>query len=458
MFLQRIRAMKISRIIQLFLFVFLIIPFRTLAQGGQAADTTPYLTLPQCIGYALQHQPGLNQALLNVAITRATNAISLSGWYPQVNVNGNLTHYLQLPTSFITNTANPGGPPIQTQTGVANTAIPALSATQALFNPSLIYVSRSAPLYVKQAEQITDSTRIYLVAAVSKSFYSLLLTLEQINVLKEDTVRLGRSLNDAYHQFEGGIVDETDYKQAAITLNNSKALLRQATENIRPLYASLKQLMGYKVDQQFNVSFDTASMMQETAFDTTQLLQPEKRIEYQQIKTAKSLQQETINYYRHAYLPSLNAFYTYNAEFENSHYKDLYHTVYPNSYIGLSISIPVFTGFARVKNVQRAKLQEQVINWRETDLQLQINSEYTSALASYKGNLYNLQVLQENVAMARRVYFVVDLQYKQGIVAYLNVITAESNLITSEINYINALFQVLSSKIDLQKAMGVITY
>jgi len=60
--------------------------------------------------------------------------------------------------------------------------------------------------------------------------------------------------------------------------------------------------------------------------------------------------------------------------------------------------------------------------------------------------------------MAKRTYFVVTLQYKQGIVAYLNVITAESNLISSEISYLNALFQVLSNKIDLEKAMGNISY
>jgi len=60
--------------------------------------------------------------------------------------------------------------------------------------------------------------------------------------------------------------------------------------------------------------------------------------------------------------------------------------------------------------------------------------------------------------MAQRVYYVVELQYKQGIVAYLNVITAQSNLIASETSYINALFQTLSSKIDLEKSMGDIRY
>ena len=103
-------------------------------------------------------------------------------------------------------------------------------------------------------------------------------------------------------------------------------------------------------------------------------------------------------------------------------------------------------------------MEQKIIDWNTVDLKSQIYKEYTTALGNYKGNLYNLQLLQKNVNMAKRVYFVVTLQYKQGIVPYLNVITAESNLISSEISYLNALFQVMSNKIDLQKAMGNITY
>ncbi len=64
--------------------------------------------------------------------------------------------------------------------------------------------------------------------------------------------------------------------------------------------------------------------------------------------------------------------------------------------------------------------------------------------------------MQDNVRLARKVYFIVELQYKQGVVAYLNVITAESNLIAAEIGYTNALFQLMSSKIDLERAMGIV--
>lgn len=414
-----------------------------------ARNSGEYFTLRQCIDYALVHQPALNRSQLNISITRTTNAISLSQQLPQVNASGNLSHYFQLPNSNVSS---------NNRQTVTNSFIPTVTVSQYIFNPGLLYAARSAPLYVKQAQQITDSTKIYLVTSVSKAFYNVLLTLEQINVFKEDTARLGKNLRDAYYQYKGGIVDETDYEEASIALNNSEAQLNQAKENVVPQYAVLKQLMGFLPENQFNVSFDTTEMTQGINIDTTQQLQYEKRIEYQQIKNIKDLQSEQIRYYKYAYLPTISAFYDNYLYFQNGKFSNLLKSAYPSSLIGLSLSVPIFTGFSRLHYLQRAKLQQQVYNWDVTDLKSQIYTEYTSALANYKSNLYNLRSLQKNVALAKRVYFVVTLQYKQGIVAYLNVITAESNLITSEINYLNALFQVLSSKIDLQKAMGNISY
>jgi len=416
-------------------------------------------TIKQCIDYSLQHQPNLNRAMIGVDIAKTTNAINLAGWLPQVNAQGDLIHYIQSPSNG-SSTVNTGSTSTGTTTksSTTNTFVPGITVSQAIFTPSLLYAKRSAPLYIKQAQQVTDSTKIFLVSAVSKSFYNVLLTLEQINVLKEDTTRLGKSVRDAYHQYKGGIVDETDYEEATITLNNSMAQLRQANENVVPQYAALKQLMGYPPEKQFNVSFDTTEMAQNIHIDTLQQLQYEKRIEFQQINTNKSLQSELVNYYKWSFLPTVSAFYNYNLAFQNNQFSNLFNNSYPNSLVGLSLSIPIFTGFSRVNNVRKARLQEQQITWEQTDLKSQIYKEYTTALANYKGNYYNFQLLQKNVNMAKRVYFVVTLQYKQGIVPYLNVITAESNLISSEISYINALFQVLSNKIDLQKAMGNITY
>jgi outer membrane protein TolC len=439
----------------LFVGIFLITTLNVSAQNNiDSTGVDSALTLPQCIDYALKHQPALQQSLINEKIAKATNAINQSGLYPQINGTANLTHYFQLPTGITT----VNGVATSINTGIANTAVPSVGVTQALFNPELIYAIKTAPLYLKAAQQITDSTKIGLVADVSKSFYNLLLTLQQINVLKEDTIRLAQNVRDSYHQYVGGIVDETDYEEATITLNNSMAELKQANENIVPQYASLKQLMGYPPQKQFNIIYDSAQMMNDINLDTTEQLSYEKRIEYKQLATAKALQQQLTGYYHLAALPTVSAFYDYDYEFENSQFSKLFNNAYPYSLIGLTVSVPIFNGFYRVKNMQRSKLQENLLDWSVVNLKSEIYSEYTSALANYKSNLYNLEVLKNNVALAKRVYFVVTLQYKQGIVAYLNVITAESNLITSEIGYLNVLFQLLSSKIDLEKAMGNIPY
>lgn len=422
--------------------------------GQNATDSIPSYSLNECLNYALQNQPNLRQSLIRQDIAKATNAINKSGWYPQVGVNANVNHYLQRPTSL----SSINGVETPIKTSVINTSTPGVGVTQTIYNPSLIYATKSAPILIKQSQLVTDSVKIDVVANVSKAFYSLLLTLRQIDVLREDTARLGESLQTAYHQFVGGIVDETDYEQATVTLNTSLVQLKQAQENIYPLYQVLKQYMGFAPEQQFNVSYDTTAMMNSISIDTAKQLQFENRIEYKQLLALKDLQHQTTDYYKKSYLPTLSAFYNYNYAFQNNTLSKLYQTAYPNSLVGLTLSMPIFTGFARVQNVHRSELQEKLLDWSSVNLKSQIYSEYATALANYKSNMYNWQKMKDNVALAKRVYFVVDLQYKQGIIPYLNVITAETNLRTAELTYLNALFQVLSSKIDWQKAMGDISY
>ena len=440
-----------------YLFIF-IICFAGLVTSSFAqnkkADTIQFLNFDQCIVYALQNQPAILQSSIEIAIAKKTNSIKLSDWLPHVDLNGNYTHYNQLPTTFALNSSNPSGPLIKENPGVVNSFMPMLSVTQAIINPDVLYAAKSAHLLVQQAKQSSDSTKIGIIANVSKAFYSLLLTMEQVDVLKEDTARLAKNLRDTYHQYIGGIVDKTDYKEASISLNNSKAQLKQATESVKPQYSVLKQLMGFPPEKEFSVVFDTLQMMKEIVFDTTQQLQFEKRIDYQLLQTVKNLQLQNVNYYKYQFLPSMSAFFDYNYQYTSNPLSDDLTRPYPYSYIGATISIPLFSGMQRIENIQRAKLQGQLIDLALTNLKSRIYSEYTSALANYKSNLYELKVLEDNVAMAKDVYGVISLQYKQGVIAYLNVITAESNLISSEISYLNSLFNVLLSKVDLEKAMG----
>lgn len=92
------------------------------------------------------------------------------------------------------------------------------------------------------------------------------------------------------------------------------------------------------------------------------------------------------------------------------------------------------------------------------NLQNAINTQYVQALATYKSDLNNYYVLRDNLGLAMDVFKTIELQYRSGIKAYLDLITAETDLRTAQSNYSNALYEVLSSKLDVQKALGTVQY
>jgi outer membrane protein TolC len=152
----------------------------------------------------------------------------------------------------------------------------------------------------------------------------------------------------------------------------------------------------------------------------------------------------------------LSAFGNYNLAYQNDQFGMLYSTDYPNSFFGLTLAVPLFQGTKRIHQVRQAELQLKRMDWDFLALKKAINTEYTTAVAVYRANMNNYEVLKENMDLANDVYNIIDLQYKEGIKTYLEVIVAQSDLRTAQLNYFNALFEVLSSKIDVDKALGLI--
>ena len=293
---------------------------------------------------------------------------------------------------------------------------------------------------------------------VSKAFYDLILTAQQLKVIEQDIVRTGQSLKDAYYQYQAGIVDKTDYKRATIALNNAKAQKKSADESVIAKKTYLKELMGYPDSANIDLVYDTTEMEKEIYLDTLQTVSYDNRIEIQQLETQKKLQQYNLQYYKWSFLPDVYAFGNYNLNFLNNQFSKLYSQSYPNSYAGITISLPIFQGGKRLQQIKQAQFQIDQANNNIRSFQNQINTQYQNAITTYKSNLYNFFALKENLSLATEVYNVIQLQYRSGVKAYLDVITAESDLRTSQINYYNALYQVLSSKIDVAQSLGNINY
>jgi len=431
----------------LYLFI-LFCPFIVFGQAN--SDTSlKVVTLKQCVEFALKNQPAVRQASIDEAINERDIKISLAAWLPQLNGSGSYNYYFK-------------GSPIIPATGtnignIDNVSAIGLQASQVIYNNDVLQAAKAAKYSRLYYKQNTTSSQINVVADVSKAFFDVLLSQKQLDILNEDIVRLQRSLKDAKSQYTAGVVDKTDYKQATIALNNSLASRKQTEEAIKSKEAYLKQIMGLGAASQLTLSYDSARFETEAVADTNQTLDYNNRIEYQLLQTQKSLQNVNINYYKWGFLPSLSANGVYNLNYFSDSFSSLYNRSYPNSYIGLSLSLPIFQGTKRLQNLSKARLQADRTDLDITNARNTISTEYVQALASYKSNYTNLQFLKENVSLAKDVYHVVSLQYREGIKIYLDVIVAQSDLRTAELNYYNSLFQVLSSKIDLQKALGTLS-
>jgi outer membrane protein len=402
------------------------------------------------VQYALKHYPLVQQALLDEQITDRQIKGKLADWYPQIGVVGTYQNDFQLPQIAFAGSA--------VASGTYNNSAVAASLSQTLFNRDVLLAAQTKKDVMTNIKQTTVSDKIDVTVNVSKAWYNVLLTEKQIEVLDDDIARLERNLKDTYSQYQGGLVDKTDYKRAMISLNNSKAERKNDQETLKANYALLKQLMGYTAPDSLHLSYDSAEMESEVSMDTMVNVDFNQRIEYQQLMTQKRLQQADVKYERWAYIPTVTAGAGYSLNYFNPRFSNLYSNNYPQSYAGLNVSIPIFQGTKRVQNIRIAELQLTRLDWDIINLQTTITTQYAQALANYKAYLNNYYVERDNLGLARDVFNTIELQYRSGIKAYLDLITSETDLRTAQVNYSNALYQVLSSKLDVEKALGTIKY
>ena len=430
--------------------ILLLTPFLINAQTNTADTLVKEVTLKVAIDYAIKHQPKIQQSLLDEQITGSNIKSKLADWYPQVNFNYSLQHNFLLPSSVIAGNT--------IKLGVNNTSAGQFTVSQTIFNKDVLLARRTKDNVLLQTKQTTSGNKIDLAANVSKAFYDLLATAQQIKVAAENIIRTERSLQDATNQYKAGVADKIDYKRATISLNNIKASKRSNEALLQAKTAYLKSLMGYPDSAALQIIYDSAAMENEVVIDTTLHPDYKSRIEYQLLETQQKLLQSNVLYNKWSYLPSVAANGAYNLNFQNNNFGKLYGTNYPNSFAALTMALPIFQGGKRKANLQTATLQLKRNEEDITYLKNAVNAQYAQALAAYKSNLENYLALKDNVAIAKEVYDVVQLQYRSGIKTYLEVITAETDLRSSQINYFNALYQVLSAKVDVQKALGQINY
>jgi outer membrane protein TolC len=429
-----------------------LLPKKSTAQTGNNDKQLSNATLQEVIDYALNNRPGVKQSLIDEEIGERDIKSALSGWFPQISANANYNNNLKQQVNALTT----NGETNYITFGTKQTSAVTLQADQQFLNAGLIQASKASKYYRQQYKQSTENTKINTVVDVSKAYFDILTSGEQLNIINENIARLEKQLKDASAQYEQGLVDKTDFQRAQISLSNSKADKKRTEELLKYKYAYLKEIIGYGTEKDFSLNLKSDSMEQGILLDTNAKQAYENRVEYRLLQTQKQLQHLNSSYNKWSFLPSISGFINYSSNYLNNDFSNLYDKSFPSSVFGLKLSVPIFQGTKRIQELKKSQLQEKRIDLDLINAKSSINTQYEQAMATYKANLNDWKTAKSNVDISRQVYNTIKLQYDEGIKTYLDLMTSETDLRTAQLNYLNSLYSLLSSKLDVQQALGTI--
>jgi outer membrane protein TolC len=178
-----------------------------------------------------------------------------------------------------------------------------------------------------------------------------------------------------------------------------------------------------------------------------------KRIEYRLLETQKKLQEYDVKNIGFGYAPRLSAFGNLGGNAATTEIAS-WHTSANFFNFGLTLNVPVFDGLNKAYRIQQSKINlvkadNNIKNIKNTiDFQL-IQSENT-----LRNSIKSLSIQKNNLDLSNEVAQVTRRKYEKGVGSNLELITAESALKEALINYYSALYDVIVSKVDFDKATG----
>lgn len=427
---------------------------------AQSLDTTYNFSLNEAIDYAQKYQANVINAQIDDQIAKNTVKKTIGIGLPQVSGSFAFQDYLNVPTVVIpagfgggnaTETAIKMGTTYQSSAG--------LDVTQLLFDGSYIVGLQAANTYKELSVRNLKRTRIETAVAVTKAYYSILVSNEKLTLLDANLERLKKSLSDTEALYKNGLVEKIDVDRLSVLKNNleteRKNLLRMLDLN----NTLLKFQMGMPIQAKLLLK-DTMSSLETEAMpvivsDTTAY---KSRIEYAILQTQKRLNELDLKRYKSQFLPTLAAFGNATKNFMSEEFSTLYNRNFPSTVIGLKLTLPIISGGQRIYTVRNAKLEVLKTDNNVNQLKNAINLEIAKAQTSYTNGLQSLENQKRNMELAKEVLRVSRVKYEQGVGSSLEVTMAETSLKEAQNDYINALYDTVINKVNLDQALGKINY
>ena len=442
------------------------------------AQDTMRLSLKDCLDFAEKNQVKIKNALLEEQGSLARNKEVTGLAMPHVNAKAGMTNAplvaaFQVPNFIKTIIAGDGVNPglVSNQyldsASVANmpntlslafqpkwTTTGTLEASQILFDPSVMVALQARKALEDLARKGVEMTIQDVKVSLTKSYYSLLVAERQKTLVQLNIVRLEQLEKELKEMYKTGFAEKLDVDKITVALNNLKTQKAKVDQMLGLAYLALKFQMGMNLYQPLKLT-DNISEENLGSELLKESIRFENRYEYQLMETQRNLYAYDLKRYKLSWLPSVALFGNYGYT--------LYNSIKPfetgsswqrSAIVGGNISMPLFDGFQRRQKVKQATFSLEKSQNTLDNLKTAMTLEEESAKISLSNNLRSLETQRDNMKLAEDVYNTTRTKYKEGVGSSLEILNAETALKEAQTNYFTALYDVITSKVDLQKALG----
>jgi outer membrane protein len=408
------------------------------------------LSLEDCLKLTIVNNKTLQRIVQEREIARGERLKSYSAILPSVELTGD---YLR--KDEVASISIPSGPTI-TMGDVDNYSA-GLRVTQPVFAGGSIAAKINAgKLFSLLVDQTVRAATQDVIYAAEHAYYDVLLN-QHLYQISADGVRSAQAhLDDVKQKRSGGVASDFDVLRAEVELSNFKADLIQNKNAINISKTQLLKVMGISQDSDFVLSdaltYAPLKMTMEQAVEVAYRNRPDLFGHQFDIK----YQEELIKIARSRYWPVISGYY------ENIWSKPDPHRSMDIEWghawqAGAMVTLPLFDGLSREGEIiqQKARLRQSeidIIDAEETTL-----FELTKALLSIEDAVEFVQSQQLNLVRAREGSRLAEVGYKEGINTQVEVIDAESALTKAKSLYYQAIYSHVIAKLDLQKAMGILS-
>ncbi|QHT69966.1 TolC family protein [Rhodocytophaga rosea] len=431
--------------------LFLLIALSALAQEKK-------LTLQDAVHLAIDKNRDLQVSRLE--INKSAHKVREAKGYalPTVAASGQYLHFLQRQVTFLPgNFAGLADNQIATlRVGGTDAYVGGISLVQPVFQGEIFSGIRAAKLAESLSEEDLAFTQAIVVTEVKKAYLQALITNEQLKLQQQSIARNEQELKDSRSLLAQGRASRVDTLRAYITIENLRPDIIRLTNGVEIAKTVLKTTIGLPESEAIeltdSLSYDSTlpAILSATAWEEAVTARPEVT----RLVITEKLNTEQIKLESASYLPRISAIGLAQTQTQANDFRFGDYKWPVSSYVGLQLSVPIFSGFRTAARIQQAKVSRlqsstQLENTREL-----IRAEVKIALSRVEESRRRIESQGQTVSTAELSYRITRDRWKQGIASRLDLSDAELSLSQAKSNYLQAVYDYLTATVDLDKALG----